>query len=115
MYFADGSRLTTRVSRLHRNLYPIAMGVQEGRGGPLLAFSSEETGYYMLAACDYKDDQKVKLFIVKDPEEGIKRLNNPSSQNVLTGGVVSKCKLVGVTNGFIGFDMSQSGLDIDEY
>jgi len=55
---------------------------------------------YFLAACSY-EEVLTKLFLVED-DTGLNVLQDPAMKNVLTGGTVDTCMLLGLTNGNAG-------------
>ncbi|KAM4067201.1 hypothetical protein HRG_001186 [Hirsutella rhossiliensis] len=56
-----------------------------------VAVDSQEEAFYPLV-CDYKDDRiGSKVFLAKDPVQGVETLQSPDVEHSVTGGKVAEC------------------------
>lgn len=70
------------------------VGVSTG-GSNLMMAMDTNGGIYYLATCNLQN-QSTKLFVVKDPDQGLTVLSTPIASWTVTGGVASNCALVGI-------------------
>jgi len=82
--------------------YPIATPNAVSGAQSLLGAVTTANEFYYIAACNLVG-QYTKLFLMKNNPEGLETLKSTALQKVVTGGEVTDCALVALTNGAKGY------------
>lgn len=67
----------------------------------LLAGDSKGRVFYPVA-CNYKNDEPTKMFIVEDLDKGIETLESSTTNKIITSGEIEGCDYVALSNGLPG-------------
>ena len=72
------------------------------KGNSTLVAASTTNDIYYLVACNLENEY-TKIFAIKSYPDGIDTLKSSAMTSLVTGGVVTDCTLVGLTNGAQGY------------